>query len=85
MPLCSAMGMQNSECMLPLKKSSDKVVRRQYLSATYLINKFNKQALLINKLLKELGKEIGLAGPLTLYVAPHTWASVHSATMSRSG
>lgn len=59
-------GDANSEYMLPLIKSSDKVVRRQYLSATHLINKH----------LKELGKEIGLAEPLTLYVARHTWASV---------
>lgn len=64
--IVSRYGAADSIYMLPLIKSNDRDMRRQYLSATHLINKH----------LKQLGKEIGLAEPLTLYVARHTWASV---------
>lgn len=40
--------------------------RRQYLNSMCLINRY----------LKEIGMELGLALPLTLYCARHSWASI---------
>lgn len=40
--------------------------RKQYLNAMCLINRY----------LKEIGRELGLALPLTLYCARHSWASI---------
>jgi len=64
--IVSRHGNSESLYMLPLIKSAGTEARRQYLSATHLINRH----------LKKLGKEIGLTEPLTLYVARHTWASI---------
>lgn len=64
--IVSRHGDNNSSYLLPLIKSVDKDERRQYLSATHLINRH----------LKKLGQEIGLDEPLTLYVARHAWASI---------
>lgn len=53
--------------MLPLIKPGVKAdVRRQYLSASHLLNRN----------LKLLGERLGLTTPLTMYVARHTWASI---------
>lgn len=59
-------GDAESPYMLPLIKVAGRDERRQYLSATHLINRH----------LKMLGREIGLTEPLTLYVARHAWASI---------
>lgn len=56
----------DSEFLLPLIKSSHGDARRQYLNASHVINRH----------LKQLGQTLGLAGPLTMYVARHTWASI---------
>lgn len=52
--------------LLPLIRRADKDARRQYLSAAHLVN---------NKL-RALGWRLGLAMPLTSYVARHAWASI---------
>ncbi len=55
-----------SKFLLPLIKSADKDNRQQYLNAAHMIN----------KRLKELGRELGLVKPLTMYCARHAWASI---------
>lgn len=52
--------------LLPVIKDMERDRRRQYKSAVHRIN----------HLLKRLGKQIGLAIPLTTYVARHGWASI---------
>lgn len=64
--IVSRHGDTSSCYLLPLIRMSGKDERRQYLSATHLINRH----------LKKIGREIGLSQPLTLYVARHTWASI---------
>lgn len=55
-----------SEYLLPLIKPGAGEKRRQYLSASHLINRH----------LKELGTMLGLNEPLTMYRARHSWASI---------
>lgn len=52
--------------LLPIIKNVGVKERRQYKSATHLVN----------AKLKQLGEQIGLPIPLTTYVARHTWASI---------
>lgn len=56
----------NSEYLLPLIKPTGKDERRQYLNASHVVN----------KRLKKIGRQLGLAEPLTMYVARHAWASI---------
>ncbi|MBR5147027.1 MAG: site-specific integrase [Bacteroidales bacterium] len=56
----------NSFFLLPIIKDPDANVRKQY---------YNTLAL-INRNLKEIGNELGLSLPLTMYVARHSWASI---------
>lgn len=55
-----------SEYLLPIIKPGAGEKRRQYQSASHLINRH----------LKRLGKRIGLPDPLTMYRARHAWASI---------
>jgi len=55
-----------SEYLLPVIVSGCKEPRRQYLNAFHRLN----------KRLKKLGQQIGLAEPLTFYRARHGWASI---------
>lgn len=55
-----------SKYLLPLIEEGNGDERRQYLNASHRIN----------SVLKQLGKNIGLAEPLTMYVARHAWASI---------
>jgi len=59
-------GIPDSEYLLPLIKPNGKDERRQYLNASHTIN----------DRLKKIGRQLGLVGPLTMYVARHTWASI---------
>ncbi len=52
--------------MLPVIRDMTVDDRRQYLTASHLVN---------NRL-KKLGRQLGLVSPLTSYVARHTWASI---------
>lgn len=52
--------------LLPVIRDMERDVRRQYKSAAHRIN----------HLLKRLGKQVGVAIPLTTYVARHGWASI---------
>ena len=52
--------------MLPIIKNSGKDERRQYKSEAHRVNAN----------LKKIGKRLGLAIPLTTYVARHGWASI---------
>lgn len=52
--------------LLPIIRDMERDVRRQYKSAAHRIN----------HLLKRLGKQVGVAIPLTTYVARHGWASI---------
>lgn len=52
--------------LLPIIKSCDKDVRRQYKS----------EAQRINRNLRKIGEQLNLAIPLTTYVARHGWASI---------
>ena len=52
--------------LLPIIKNMDVDARRQYKNAAHLIN----------DKLKKLGEQLGLAIPLTTYVARHGWASI---------
>lgn len=52
--------------LLPIIRDMNKDERRQYINASHLVN----------TKLKKIGKEIGLAIPLTMYVARHGWASI---------
>lgn len=56
----------DSPYLLPVIKSADNDPRTQYRSALRLMN----------KKLKEIGNMVGLAKPLTTYVARHAWASI---------
>lgn len=56
----------DSPYLLPIIKNVETDERRQYKNAAHLIN----------TKLKKIGELIGLAVPLTTYVARHTWASV---------
>ena len=49
-----------------LIKKEEKDKRRQYMNASHLIN----------RKLKDIGKELELPVPLTMYVARHSWASI---------
>lgn len=55
----------DSPYLLPIINNGCSDTRKRYRS----------QAALINRRLKEVGARIGLAAPLTLYVARHSWAS----------
>ena len=52
--------------LLPVIKDMERDRRKQYKSAAHRVN----------HLLKRLGEQIGLAIPLTTYVARHGWASI---------
>lgn len=52
--------------LLPIIRDSDSDERRQYKNCIHLVN----------AKLREMGKAIGLATPLTSYVARHSWASI---------
>lgn len=52
--------------LLPVIRDMERDGRRQYKSAAHRIN----------RLLKKIGKKLGLAIPLTTYVARHGWASI---------
>ena len=56
----------NSEYLLPIIKSADGDVRRQYKNVYQNVNKY----------LKKLGELLGLHLKLTTYVARHSWASI---------
>ncbi len=55
-----------STYLLPIIKSNGKDERRQYKSEAHRINRN----------LKKIGEQLGLAIPLTTYVARHGWASI---------
>lgn len=55
-----------SEYLLPIIKPGGGEKRRQYQNASHLIN----------RRLKMLGKQLGMAEPLTMYRARHAWASI---------
>ncbi|SHF48023.1 Site-specific recombinase XerD [Bacteroides faecichinchillae] len=55
-----------SPYLLPIIKSNGKDERRQYKSEAHRINRN----------LKKIGEQLGLAIPLTTYVARHGWASI---------
>lgn len=59
-------GIADSAFMLPIIKSPGADARRQYLNASHLIN----------RRLKLLGIRLGMAEPLTMYRARHSWASI---------
>ena len=52
--------------LLPIIKNMDVDARRQYKSTAHLVN----------DKLRRLGEQLGLAIPLTTYVARHGWASI---------
>ena len=56
----------NSPFLISIIKDATGNTRKQYHNALTLINRN----------LKEIGKELGLAMPLTMYVARHSWASI---------
>lgn len=57
---------ENSPYLLPIIKDANQNERRQYHTAAHRINRN----------LKTIGNQLGLAMPLTCYVARHTWASI---------
>ena len=57
---------RHSEYLLPIIKSADGDVRRQYKNVYQNVNKY----------LKKLGELLGLHLKLTTYVARHSWASI---------
>ena len=59
-------SLSNSLYLLSIIKNPDSDVRKQYYNALALINRN----------LKEIGNELGLSLPLTMYVARHSWASI---------
>ena len=58
--------MGGSPYLLPIIKNVDTDKRRQYKNAAHLVN----------DKLKRIGAKLGLAIPLTSYVARHAWASI---------
>lgn len=56
----------DSPYLLPIIRNRDADERRQYKHAAHLVN----------HKLKKLGEKLGLAIPLTSYVARHAWASI---------
>ena len=52
--------------LLPIIKNMEVDARRQYKAAAHLVN----------DKLRRLGEQLGLAIPLTTYVARHGWASI---------
>ena len=52
--------------LLPIIHDTEKDERKQYLNAAHLVN----------SKLKQIGKLLGIATPLTTYVARHAWASI---------
>ena len=54
-----------SPYLLPIIARPGMDERKQYINASHRINRY----------LKAIGKELGLSGPLTHYVARHSWAS----------
>lgn len=59
-------SMPDSGYLLPLIKDDGKDSRRQYQNASHMIN----------RRLKIIGEQIGMAEPLTMYCARHAWASI---------
>lgn len=57
---------EESPYLLPIIRQEGKEERRQYKSAIHLVN----------RKLKEIARRIGLAVPVTMYVARHSWASI---------
>lgn len=57
---------ESSGYLLPVIDPSRGNERRQYMSALFLVN----------RKLKDLGREMALGMPLTMYVARHSWASI---------
>lgn len=56
----------SSPYLFSIIKDCNQDVRKQYRNALYLVNRH----------LKEIGKNIGLSLPLTMYCARHSWASI---------
>ena len=56
----------SSSYLFSIIKSPEADVRKQYQKSLFLINRH----------LKEIGKELGLHLPLTMYCARHSWASI---------
>lgn len=56
----------SSPYLLPIISRSGENERKQYKNASHLVN----------RKLKEIAQKIGLAFPLTMYVARHSWASI---------
>ena len=52
--------------LLPIIRDMDPDARKQYKTAAHLVNDE----------LKKIGRQLGLAIPLTSYVARHAWASI---------
>ena len=52
--------------LLPIIRDMDTDARKQYKNAAHLVN----------DKLKKIGRQLGLAIPLTSYVARHAWASI---------
>lgn len=64
--IVSRHAINGSDYLLPLIKPGNGEARRQYLSASHLVN----------RRLKKLGAQLGLPEPLTMYRARHSWASI---------
>lgn len=60
---------ENSEFLIPIIKKQDGTERKQYLN----------KMLIINRRLKKIAQLAGIAMPLSLYVARHSWASIAQA------
>lgn len=59
-------GESDTQYLLPIIEQEDGTERRQY----------QNKMLLVNRKLKKVAARIGLATPLTMYVARHSWASI---------
>ena len=57
---------RSSPYLFSIIKCTENSPRRQYQNALFLVNRH----------LKEIGKELGLHYPLTMYCARHSWASI---------
>ena len=64
--LVDRQGTSGTPYLLPVITDGGKDVRRQY----------RNQAHRVNRNLKKIGRRLGLAIPLTTYVARHGWASI---------
>lgn len=64
--IVSRYQIEESDFLLPIIKPGGGENRRQYQSASHLIN----------RRLKAIGKMLGMSEPLTMYRARHSWASI---------